>query len=257
MTALTHQNHTQEQVTPSRASDVKPRRFDLARNASVLALLWVGYAVIRGVTDGNFAIAAENADVIIRLQHKLGLPSEATLQSAVLAHTALIKFTNLYYLGVHFPITVAFLAWVWRNHRDKFARIRNALVVTTAAALAVHLAFPLLPPRMMHGFVDTAKTVGPDPYELGISGGANQLAAMPSLHVGWALMIAFSVIWLTASKFRWLVVIHPLITVAVVVITANHYWADAIVAAAIVAAAWGLTAGHWFERGRSLLRPIT
>ena len=41
-----------------------------------------------------------------------------------------------------------------------------------------------------YGFIDTAKVFGPDPYSLGIAKAANEFAAMPSLHVGWALLIA-------------------------------------------------------------------
>jgi len=94
---------------------------------------------------------------------------------------------------------------------------------------------------MMAGFVDTAAVIGPDPYELGISGGANQLAAMPSLHVGWALLIALGTIWISTSNARWLALAHPILTLAVVVLTANHYWADAIAAVVIVVAAWRFT----------------
>lgn len=213
---------------------------DLARNAALLATLWIAYALVRSVTAGDLAAATENARAIIDLQHALGLPNERALQNAVLDQTWLLRAANLYYLGVHFPLTVAFLAWVWRTHRTKFARVRNALIATTSAGLAIHVIYPLKPPRMMAGFVDTAVVLGPNPYELGISGGANQLAAMPSMHVGWALLIALAVIWMSTSQMKWFALAHPLVTLAVVVLTANHYWADAIAAVAIVVAAWRL-----------------
>jgi hypothetical protein len=214
---------------------------DLLSNVLFLGGLWAAYAFVRGVTGDHLVAATENAAAVLDLQRSFGLPSESALQAAVLDHTGLIKFSNIYYMGVHFPLTVGLLAWVWSNHRDKFARFRNALVVTTGIGLLVHVSFPLLPPRMMEGFVDTAKTVGPDPYALGVSGGANQLAAMPSLHVGWALLVAAGVIWMSKSPARWLIIIHPVITLLVVVVTANHYWADALVATAIVAIAWWFT----------------
>ena len=235
MTATTIRKHSRQ--TANRA----PVRADLARNAALLAVLWVAYAVVRGITAGDLAAATENARAIIDLQQALGLPSEGALQGALLDDPWLLRGANLYYLGVHFPITVGFLAWTWRNHRAKFARVRNALVATTSAGLVIHVIYPLKPPRMMAGFVDTAAVIGPDPYELGISGGANQLAAMPSLHVGWALLIALGTIWISTSNARWLVLAHPILTLAVVVLTANHYWADAIAAVVIVVAAWRLT----------------
>lgn len=216
----------------------QPVRADLARNAALLAVLWVAYAIVRGITAGDLGAATENARAIIDLQHTLGFPSEAALQAALLDQQWLLKGANLYYLGVHFPITVGFLVWAWRNHRLEFARVRNALIATTSAGLLIHVVYPLKPPRMMEGFVDTAAVLGPDPYELGISGGANQLAAMPSLHVGWALLIALSTIWIGTSRAKWLALAHPILTLAVVVLTANHYWADAIAAVAIVIAAW-------------------
>lgn len=219
----------------------RSRLVDLTSNALLLAVLWVAYSTVRGLTAGAYTTAANNAETILRLQQSLGLPDEATIQAALLGHTWLFKGANLYYIGVHFPITIAFLTWTWRNHHDKFARVRNALIATTAAALAIHVVYPLKPPRMMRGFVDTARVFGPDPYQLSISGGANQLAAMPSLHFGWALLIALGAIWAGHSPRRWLMLVHPVVTLAVVVLTANHYWIDAIAAAAIVAVAWLLT----------------
>jgi hypothetical protein len=106
----------------------------------------------------------------------------------------------------------------------------------------VHLLVPLAPPRMFPqwGFVDTMATLGPDAYA-GRSGAvANQIAAMPSLHVGWALLIAY-VAWRCAP--RWLALVasaHAAVTVLVVVVTANHFWLDGIVAAALLALAVAL-----------------
>ena len=139
-------------------------------------------------------------------------------------------------LGVHFPVTVGFLAWAWPTNRSKSTRIRNAFITSTG--LVTHVIYPLKPPRMMEGFVDTGALLGPDPYDLGISTGANQLAAMPSLHVGWALLIALGTIWIGISSTKWLALDHPILTLAVVVLTANHDWVDAIAAVAIVAVAW-------------------
>jgi len=238
MIAVVKQDHSHGTRNPAGRRVSATTRRDLLSNLLLLGGLWVAYSVVRSITGGDLATATENATAIIDLQRSFGLPSEADLQAAVLGHTTLIKLSNIYYLVGHFPITIGLLAWTWRMHRDKFARIRNALVAATAVGLIVHVSFPLLPPRMMSGFVDTAQTIGPDPYALAVSGSANQLAAMPSLHVGWALLVAASVIWIGTSRARWLVVAHPIATLLVVVVTANHYWADALVAAVIVAGAW-------------------
>jgi hypothetical protein len=81
---------------------------------------------------------------------------------------------------------------------------------------------------------------GPNPYHSeGVREFANQYAAMPSLHVGWALIVAYGVIRISKSRFRWLILVHPIMTTLAVVLTANHYWLDGIVAAAMVAwAVW-------------------
>jgi hypothetical protein len=229
-------------------------RADLARNAALLVVLWIAYAIVRGITAGDLAAATENARWIIDVERALGLPSEAGLQSMLIDQQWLLKSANLYYLGVHFPVTVGFLAWAWRNHRSEFARVRNALIATTSAGLVIHVLYPLKPPRMMNGFVDTGALLGPDPYSLGISGGANQLAAMPSLHVGWALLIAIGTIWIGTSRAKWLALAHPCLTLFAVVLTANHFWVDAIAATAIVIAAWHFTPTR---RSRTSGRPST
>lgn len=229
MTTTIHTNPTRRRGTAGT---------DLARNVALIGVLWLAYAAVRGVTAGDLVTATENARSIVELQAALGLPSEQAIQQALLDHTWLLRSANVHYLAVHFPFTVAFLAWAWWRHRASFARIRNALIATTSLGLVVHLIYPLKPPRMLRGFVDTAAVLGPDPYDLSISAGANQLAAMPSLHVGWALLVALGIISVGTSRLRWIAVLHPVITLAVVVVTANHYWTDAIVAVAITSTMW-------------------
>ncbi|MCP5027474.1 MAG: inositol phosphorylceramide synthase [Actinomycetia bacterium] len=223
---------------------------DLGRNVALIGLLWIFYWVVRNSTADGPSNAFANAQQVMRFQDTLGLPREAALQAWVLPHYLLVKLANLYYIGVHFPATFVFLAWVWIRHRPAFARIRNVLIGLTMSALVIHLAFPLAPPRMFNrlGFVDTGLLVGPNPYDLSAGEAANQFAAMPSLHVGWALLVAFSAITLSRSRWRWFSVIHPLMTLFVVVITANHYWLDAIIAAALLVFFWRATRAHQARR---------
>lgn len=229
----------------------RPRTGDLLLNVTTLAGLWFAYAAVRGLTGGDYATAGTNAASIIDFQRAIGLPAEAAVQALALEQTWLIKAANYYYIGVHFPATALFVGVVWYRHRWHFDRIRTVLIAVTGAGLVLHLMFPLKPPRMIPGFIDTAKSIGPDPYAIGLSEGANQLAAMPSLHVGWALLVAVGVVWIYDHPGRWLVMAHPALTVAVVVVTANHYWLDAIIAAALVLACWRLTSpgGHGTARG--------
>ncbi|GAA1803045.1 hypothetical protein GCM10009735_39590 [Actinomadura chokoriensis] len=169
------------------------------------------------------------------------LPSEVALQHWALGweHTAFLA--NVYYVGVHFPGTALLLVWLYARHRSSYARVRNELVALTAAGLVVHMLFPLAPPRLAGiGAVDTMLTVGPSAYPAAADGIANQYAAMPSLHIGWALLVAVAVVRVSRSPWRWAVALHAPATVLVVVVTANHYWTDGIVAAALLAGSMAL-----------------
>jgi hypothetical protein len=105
---------------------------------------------------------------------------------------------------------------------------------------------PMAPPRLVpaFGMVDTGTLLGQSVYPARTSSGvANQFAAMPSVHVGWALLVALGIVLVTRSRWRWLALLHPVLTAVVVTVTANHYWADGIVAAGLVGAALLLTTG--------------
>ena len=132
------------------------------------------------------------------------------------------------------------LSWATASWpRAEYQWARNLLIGLTGAALVVHVVYPLAPPRMFPqwGFTDTMATLGPNAYA-GASGDlANQFAAMPSLHVGWAALIAYVV---ARTGPRWLALlaaVHVLVTFLVVVVTANHYWLDGVVALLLLAAA--------------------
>jgi hypothetical protein len=105
----------------------------------------------------------------------------------------------------------------------------------------MHLLYPLAPPRMLpqHGFVDTGVRFGQSVYGpvAGSDGLANQFAAMPSLHFGWALGVALALAAVTAGRLRLLWFVHPAATFIVIVVTANHFWLDGLVAAVLVGVA--------------------
>ncbi len=211
-------------------------------NIAGLGGLWVLYSVVRNITADSWGVATEHARWLIQFQDRVGLPSEAVFQSVFLDHEWFLRAANVFYLGAHFPSIFIFLAWGMIWQRDHLPRIRWALIGSTAAGLMIHLAFPLAPPRLLRfsGFVDTASVFGPDPYALGVTDAANELAAMPSMHVGWALLISLFVVQVSTSRWRWLVLLHPIVTTIVVVVTANHYWTDVFVGAILAACAWWL-----------------
>ncbi len=238
MTVLVEAGETPCADTDSEGAFVRVRGADLVANIGLLAMMWFAYSAVRGVTSDDVATAMGNAGDVLHFQHVIGLPSELSMQRTLLGRTTLLRAANVYYVAAHFPVTVGFLSWAWLRHRDRFARIRNTIIAVTAAGLAVHVVFPLAPPRMLSGFVDTAAVFGPNPYDLKIASAANQIAAMPSLHVGWAFLVAIGIIWILRSKWRFLAIAHPVVTAAVVVITANHFWTDLIVAVSLVLVSW-------------------
>jgi hypothetical protein len=171
----------------------------------------------------------------------LHLPSETAVQRVFLPHPLVIQFFNLYYAVLHFPVLLGTLAWLFIWHRDRYRPVRTTVVLFTAAALLIQFV-PVAPPRLLPGtgLVDTALRYGQSVY--GAIGGfdADQFSAMPSVHVGWSIIVAVAVVGALRSPWRWLAVAYPVLTTTVVVVTANHYWLDGIAAGLLVAAALGL-----------------
>jgi hypothetical protein len=160
------------------------------------------------------------------------------LQQRALDHLTLVRLLNRYYATVHFPATVAFLVLAYVKAPAVYRNVRAILVAVTAVGLVMHIAYPLAPPRMLPGFVDTVAVFGPSIYDRpGVASVANQYAAMPSLHVGWAVIVAYGTYSMWTGWKRWAGSVHAAITTIAVVVTANHYWLDAIVAVALVAGA--------------------
>lgn len=220
---------------PGPAGTVRTWR-DAAKELSLLVIVLCAYLVGRQLSVHEVDAAQLNAERVREAQQWLHLPSELGVQQQLLADDSLVRGANLYYARVHFPATALFLIWTWWRRLAWYSWARTTLVALTAVGLIGHLSFPLAPPRMQAAweFIDTAAVYGPSSYGAPDSGVANQYAAMPSLHVGWALLIALCLIVMTRSRWRWLWLAHPTTTVLVVVATANHYWLDAILAAALL-----------------------
>jgi hypothetical protein len=220
--------------------------------AWMLALIF-GYSLARlFVVDA--ATGYRNAQHLWSLERALHLPSETGVQHLFLRAPAVLRAANEYYASAHFPLTALFLfcIYVWRH--ESWRWVRNAMTIVTASSLLIEALIPMAPPRLMpaFGMVDTGVLLGQSVYPARTSSGvANQFAAMPSVHVGWALLVALGVVLVTRSRWRWLALIHPVLTAVIVTVTANHYWADGIAAAALVAVALLATSG---ARRRALAR---
>ncbi|MEV8549879.1 phosphatase PAP2 family protein, partial [Streptomyces glaucescens] len=220
--------------------DSATARPPLVRELLLVAGLFVLYKLGRRLATGHTDAAFANARHVWDLERALSLPGEGAVQSLLLHGDLLVRAANTYYATVHFPATAAFLIWLYLRRPGHYRWARRVLAAVTAAALVLHLAFPLAPPRMLAaaGLTDTGRVYGPSVYGPPATDTlSNQFAAMPSLHFGWALMVALGLIAATRSRLRWLWLAHPLLTLLVIVGTANHYWLDSLVAAALLALA--------------------
>jgi len=222
---------------PGRAKRWAARIGPFAREAGVVTALYALWQLAGNLAVGGLGQAMAHAWWIWHTERSLGLPTELVVQRLVLPHPLLAQIANLYYATMHFGVLIAMLIWLFVRHRDAYPAVRNAMAASTAICLLVSF-IPVAPPRMLTslGFVDLAARYGESVYgTAGANVGADQLSAMPSVHVCWSVLVAWAVITASTSRWRWLILAHPIVTVFVVVATGNHYWADAIVSIAIVA----------------------
>ncbi|MGY1579259.1 phosphatase PAP2 family protein [Streptomyces sp. MN13] len=225
---------------PAEAESDAIARPPLVREFLLVAGLFLVYKLGRRLATGHTPEAFRNAGRVWDLERAVQLPGEGAVQSLLMHGDTLVRVANTYYATVHFPATAAFLIWLYLRRPGHYVWARRVLAAVTGAALVLHLTFPLAPPRMLAaaGLVDTGRVYGPSVYGPPTTDSlSNQFAAMPSLHFGWALMLAIGLIAATRSRWRWLWLAHPLLTLLVIVGTANHYWLDSLVAGALVGVA--------------------
>ncbi|WP_412075691.1 phosphatase PAP2 family protein [Streptomyces xanthophaeus] len=230
------------QTTPAGpAAGRRAARRRLIRELLLVVGLFTVYKAGRMLSTDRTEEAFRNAARTWDAERALHLPGEGAVQRLLLHGDALVHTANTYYAAVHFPATALFLVWLYLRRPVHYLWARRVLAVLTGAALALHLGFPLAPPRMLGEarLIDTGQVYGPTVYGAAPASDtmANQFAAMPSLHFGWALMLALGMIAATRSRWRALWLLHPLVTLLVIVGTANHYWLDAIVATVLLGAA--------------------
>ena len=221
--------------TAAMQSRRRPLPVRFAMEFGLLGALLALYLFLRFSMKGSIGDAVGNAHRVVQVERAFGVFSESNVQSLALHSHDVILFLNSYYLLAHFTITALFFAWMLIRKPDAYPTVRRILILMTAIGLAIHAAYPLAPPRMLPdlGFIDTGRLFGPSPYGDTSKGLANQFAAMPSLHFGWALLVAWGANRYSRSRWRRLLVVHPLLTLAAIIVTANHYWLDAAVALCI------------------------
>ena len=227
----------------------------------ILAILgfYAVYSAIRNANGSHPSHAFRDAKHIISLEHHLGIFHEATIQSWALHWKPLIVTANYLYGSLHFIVTIWVAVWLFRSYSDDYPLFRNTLAITTALALIGFTIFPLMPPRLLlrdgHlnlGFVDTLQRY---PTFWSFDSGpaarvSNQYAAMPSVHIAWATWCALALVPRVRSlPAKILAAAYPVMTLGVIVITANHYVIDAVGGLVILSIGWFL-ASRFTRAGR-------
>jgi len=218
---------------------------EIALVCALFALWQLANSVAHHHIDGGLAAG----QWVWHAERWLHLPSETTLQGWVLPHRDVVRAANYYYATAHLTGMVIFLASLWVWHREHYARWRTTMAIFTGLALLVQIV-PVAPPRLITGtgLVDTAQMYNQSVYQL--FDFADQYAAMPSIHVGWAVLIAIAAWQCSRGLLRYLGLAHGIATTLVVVVTANHYWFDGIAAVLLLGLAW--VAARALERRMSL-----
>jgi hypothetical protein len=225
---------------------------DAMRQLVLFAGAYYVYRIVRGLVDGQAALAFENARMLVDIERTMGLFFEPGLQAWAGGQEWLVTGANWMYVNSHFVITTTFLIWlyIFRNHAYYY--VRNMFMIAMGLALVGYVAMPTAPPRYMPewGFTDTvAAFVGPQ-AEASANMLYNPFAAVPSMHVAFALMIAVPAIRIVKSRaVKALWAIYPAVVTFVVVVTANHFWLDAALGA-LVAGVSASAASYALGRAR-------
>ncbi len=188
------------------------------------------YEIVQGLAPAHRTAAFTNARNLISFEHWLHIEVEPNVNHFVNEHAWLAYLTGYYYDSLHYLITPSVLAFLWFRRRNAYGRWRSALIMSSIASLVVFWLYAMAPPRMaQHGIVDTlvARHVLGTVESKGASTLVNDFAAMPSLHVGWALWCAAAIVSTTTVRWRYLAWLYPVATTLVVLGTGNHYLLDA------------------------------
>jgi len=208
--------------------------------ATAVALYGV-YELVRGFGGEDWTAARLHTADIVGVERSLGIFWERGIQAASTSVPGLASVLGVLYISLHFVVTIAFLVWVHRRRPDAFATVRTTLVVATGLALAGYLTFPAAPPRLAGlGFTDTVTKSAKVNLSSDLLGALyNPIAAVPSLHFGYALLVGAGLAML--ARRRWVRIagaFYPFAMLYIIVATGNHFFVDAALGGAVVVAAW-------------------
>jgi membrane-associated phospholipid phosphatase len=212
----------------------------IARQGALVAAAVGLYFGVRGMTEADPGPALRNAGHLMAVEEALHISWERTLQQAVGAESPAATVFNWIYIYGHWPVIVVSLTWLALCHPAVFARARDAILVSGGVGLVLFMTVPVAPPRLADpALVDTITQQSNAYRVLQPAAFTNQYAALPSLHVGWNLIVSLAAVAaVTRVWTRVLAVTAALSMDVAVVVTANHYVADVAAGAALSAGAW-------------------
>jgi membrane-associated phospholipid phosphatase len=230
---------TAGQTRVSQPAPVSPRRHDWRAVPRELAVVGGGAVVyfgVRGLTEGNLAASNRHAGQLVDIEQALGIDVEEAVQEPVARSDIFTTVMNWIYIWGHWPVIIATLLWLVLSHPAVYARTRNAMLLSGAVGMVMFALWPVAPPRLANlGLVDTVTEYSHSYRVLQPPAFTNQYAAMPSLHMGWDLLIGLAII-VAASRLLVRVVggLLPVLMGWAVVATANHFVLDAVVGVLLV-----------------------
>jgi hypothetical protein len=213
----------------------------------VVALLVKVYDWVRSMAAVRGDHALGNALDVLNAEKLLHLDMEAAMNRWLTNHTVMQTVASLWYQYAHLTVSFIVLGWCYWKLPHHYRWLRSALVMINLCGLMVFALYPVMPPRLLPGgkYVDSTMAAG-----LGKSVKApitaDEYAAMPSLHVAWAIWVSVVVIAGLYSGWRLLAALYPVITMAVIFATANHYVLDAVAGLAVAGVALAAS-GMWYR----------
>jgi PAP2 superfamily len=242
----------------TRVREVVSRHYGWTQVALVVAFV-ESYELLRHVMTPNWPLAAQHAQEIVSWEKFAHIHWEVGLQQTFLRIPDLVRAMNVFYFVGHFVLTAVFFFWLYHRSRPVFRRWRNGFLIATAIALVIHWKFPTAPPRLADiGLEDTLRTLSN--IDIGSptsSSFSNPVAAVPSLHAGWALGVGLGLV-LYARPLVWKIVgaLYPVAVLLTIVVTGNHFVLDAVIGYAVMGVGFAL-AVLLLERKGGTLAPAT
>jgi membrane-associated phospholipid phosphatase len=209
------------------------------REIALWLLIYPLYLLTREGVTGAPTAALRHAREVVDAERTLGMSVEHAIQQAVTSSPLLRGAFDEYYELAFYPLLAGVLIWLGLRHRDVYGATRRALIVALGIAAIGFLLFPTAPPRMLPA-LGIHDTVGMHGHDVGSFHGIsyNPYAAMPSLHVGWSIIVALGVYRAVRRRLvRGLAIVHPLLMAAATIVTGNHYLLDCIAGAGVATVA--------------------